>query len=103
MSLIVDLHRARKISVERADTPYALRANQRLRPGIRAATVPCSAAGSPLPRRRETPSIVTVTEAQLDAPGPSFRHEALLYFSDAHFADRVGGLVRAGVVRATPA
>ena len=54
-------------------------------------------------RAPRDPSIVTVTEAQLDAPGPSFRHEALLYFSDAHFADRVGGFVRAGVVRATTA
>ena len=47
--------------------------------------------------------MTTATEAQLDVPGPSFRHEALLYFSDAHFADRVGGFVRAGVVRATTA
>jgi hypothetical protein len=47
--------------------------------------------------------VTTATPAPLDAPGPSFRHEALLYFSDAHFADRVGGFVRAGVVRATTA
>ena len=52
---------------------------------------------------RSASTVTTATPAPLDAPGPSFRHEALLYSGDADFADRVGGFVRAGVVRATTA
>jgi anti-sigma regulatory factor (Ser/Thr protein kinase) len=46
--------------------------------------------------------VTTATEAQLDVPGPSFRHEALLYSGDADFADRVGGFVREGVDAGEP-
>jgi anti-sigma regulatory factor (Ser/Thr protein kinase) len=37
-----------------------------------------------------------------DAPGPSFRHEALLYAGGDDFADRVGGFVREGVDAGEP-
>jgi anti-sigma regulatory factor (Ser/Thr protein kinase) len=46
--------------------------------------------------------VTTATEAQLDVPGPSFRHEALLYSGDADFADRVGGFVREAVDAGEP-
>lgn len=46
--------------------------------------------------------MTTATDAQLDLPGPSFRHEALLYSGDADFADRVGGFVREGVDAGEP-
>ena len=46
--------------------------------------------------------MTTATEAQLDVPGPSFRHEALLYSGDADFVDRVGGFVRSGVDAGEP-
>ena len=68
-------------------------------PGRRG-TLFCGRQASAAPR--ETPSTVTATEAQLDAPGPSFRHEALLYSGDADFADRVGGFVRDGVDAGEP-
>jgi anti-sigma regulatory factor (Ser/Thr protein kinase) len=46
--------------------------------------------------------VTTATKAQPDAPGSSFRHEALLYSGDADFADRVGEFVRAGVDAGEP-
>jgi len=46
--------------------------------------------------------VTTATPAPLDAPGPSFRHEALLYSGDDDFADRVGGFVRDGVDAGEP-
>jgi anti-sigma regulatory factor (Ser/Thr protein kinase) len=46
--------------------------------------------------------VTTATEEQRDAPGSSFRHEALLYSGDADFADRVGAFVRDGVEAGEP-
>jgi anti-sigma regulatory factor (Ser/Thr protein kinase) len=46
--------------------------------------------------------VTTVTEAHPDAPGSSFRHEALLYSGAHDFAERVGGFVREGVDAGEP-
>jgi anti-sigma regulatory factor (Ser/Thr protein kinase) len=46
--------------------------------------------------------MTTATPAQADAPGSSFRHEALLYAGEEEFVDRVGGFVREGVDAGEP-
>jgi anti-sigma regulatory factor (Ser/Thr protein kinase) len=46
--------------------------------------------------------VTTATPARDDAPGPAFRHEALLYAGEDDFADRVGGFVREGVDAGEP-
>jgi anti-sigma regulatory factor (Ser/Thr protein kinase) len=47
-------------------------------------------------------TVTTAPHAQYDAPGSSFRHEALLYAGEDEFADRVGGFVREGVDAGEP-
>jgi anti-sigma regulatory factor (Ser/Thr protein kinase) len=46
--------------------------------------------------------VTTATPAHDHAPGPAFRHEALLYAGEDDFADRVGGFVREGVDAGEP-
>jgi anti-sigma regulatory factor (Ser/Thr protein kinase) len=56
-----------------------------------------------VPHRRETDeNMTTATPAQYDAPGMSFRHEAVLYAGDDEYADRIGGFLRDGVDAGEP-
>jgi anti-sigma regulatory factor (Ser/Thr protein kinase) len=55
-----------------------------------------------VPCETEHAPVTTATPAHADAPGSSFRHEALLYAGEAEFGERVGGFVRGGVDAGEP-
>lgn len=70
---------------------------------IRAAEITFSLRAHFSPGRREADeNVTTATPAQYDAPGPSFRHEAMLYAGEDEFADRIGGFIRDGVDAGEP-